>query len=98
MTTFLFFISISHTFTHFTYSLFFLLSLSITGFQDPARVQTSEDVARSIYDEVIAVESPNVRHQTNRHPMYIAAVTNKLADPTGNKARDMMHQRFFAGM
>ena len=69
-----------------------------TGFEDPTRVQTSEVVARSIYDDVIAVEFPNVRHQTNKHPMYIAAVGGKLADPTGNKSRDMMHQRFFSGL
>jgi len=67
------------------------------GFNSPA-AQTGDQVAQFIVQQVVDSEAPNVRYQTNTHPGYVAAITGKLVDPTGNNARDMMEKRFFSGL
>jgi NAD(P)-dependent dehydrogenase (short-subunit alcohol dehydrogenase family) len=72
------------------------LTKMMAGFNDKTIAQTGEEVAQHIIDHAILPEVPDVRIQTNSHPKYIAAAKAKLADTTGNVARDMMYDRFFS--
>ena len=56
-------------------------------------VQSGDEVAQVILEAVVA-DKPHLRYQTNKN--YASATAAKLADPTGDKPMELMHQRFFS--
>lgn len=56
-------------------------------------VQSADEVAQVILEALVA-DYPHLRYQTNKN--YSAATAAKLADPTGDKAIELMYQRFFS--
>lgn len=56
-------------------------------------VQSGDEVAQVVLEAVVA-DKPHLRYQTNKN--YASATAAKLADPTGDKPMELMHQRFFS--
>jgi len=55
-------------------------------------VQTPDEISQVILEALLA-DKPHLRYQTNKN--YAAAISSKLADPTGDSAVELMSQRFF---